>query len=327
MKSRLKDNPASISVIIPSLCHSEDIPVLSSLKKINYPSDKVEIILAIGEHPSIQRNKGAEAAKGDILYFFNKDSQPEPDVFRKAADIFSSDTNIAGIGGPDLTPVSNNYLQHLFGYALASYFAHWKMRARYSEIGKKRVSGEKELLLSNLAVRKDVFLKSDSFNKRLYPNEENELINRIIAMGYKFIHTPAIRIYRDRRKNLSGFIKQFYKYGKGRINQIFIEGISKNLPFFIPVFFLVYLLILPFIHNSPFVFVPLFLYAVSGVSDAVILSFKHKKFLIIWLPLLYFLMHISYAAGIISGICHYAAQDSSIKENPGCDIIKIKELN
>jgi succinoglycan biosynthesis protein ExoA len=316
----------SISVIIPSPEYSEDMPVLSSLSKTNYPDDKMEIIIATGNHPSVQRNKGAKAAKGDILYFFNNDSQTAPDLFLKASEIFSGDANIAGIGGPDLTPVSNNYLQHLFGYAMTSYFAHWKMRARYSEIGEKRTAGEKELLLSNLAVRKDVFLKADSFNERLYPNEENELINRIIEMGYKFIYAPEIRIYRDRRKDLPGFIKQFYKYGQGRMNQISIEGFSGNLPFLIPVLLSVYLLVLPFIYNFPAAFVPLFLYGGLGIIDAAILSFKYKKFLLIWLPFLYLLMHISYAAGAISRIRHCVACNSGIKNSQECGIVKIKEL-
>jgi hypothetical protein len=326
MNNTSADKPASISVIIPSPEYSEDMPVLSSLSKTNYPEDKMEIIIATGYHPSVQRNKGAKAAKGDILYFFNKDSRVAPDLFLKASDIFSGDANVAGIGGPDLTPVSNNYLQHLFGYAMTSYFAHWKMRARYSEIGGKRSSGEKELLLSNLAIKKDVFLKTNSFNERLYPNEENELINRIIGMGYKFIYTPDIKIYRDRRKDLPGFMKQFYKYGQGRMNQISIEGFSGNLPFLIPVLLSIYLLALPFIYNSPGALVPLFFYGALGVIDAAMLSFKYKKFLIIWLPFLYLLMHISYAAGIISGACHCVTRNNGVKNNREYSIVKIKEL-
>ena len=104
------------------------------------------------------------------MYFFNIDAQIDPDIFNKAANIINSDIKIAGAGGPDLTPPDNSRIQHLFGYAMSSYFAHWKMRARYCPAGRQRVSDEKELLLSNMAIRKDVFLKLSCFNEKLYPN-------------------------------------------------------------------------------------------------------------------------------------------------------------
>ena len=239
----------SISVIIPACSDSENLPVLFSLKNVDYPKDKVEIILSIGLWPSAQRNSATKIAKGDILYFFNKDAQPESDIFKKAVSILNSGEEIAGVGGPDLTPSDNNYIQHLLGYAMSSYFTHWKMRARYAQIGKQRISDEKELLLSNLAIKKSVFLASGGFDEKLYPNEENEIINRITKKGYKFVYSPDIKIYRDRRKTLSGFVKQFYRYGQGRMKQIFIEGGIKNLQFLIPLVFLVYLLALIFIKK------------------------------------------------------------------------------
>ena len=146
---------STISVIIPASSNSEDLPVLSSLKNIDYPEDKIEIILAIGKIPSVQRNHAVRMAKGDILYFFNRDACAEPDIFKKVVNLINGDKKIAGVGGPDLIPADNSYIQHLFGYAMGSYFAHWRMRARYSQVGKERISDEKELLLSNMAIKKD----------------------------------------------------------------------------------------------------------------------------------------------------------------------------
>lgn len=270
----------TISIVIPVKSDSVDLKILKYIESIGYPKDKIEIILAVGKHPSAQRNEAAKIAKGDILYFFNSDAQIESDIFKKAADIINSDVKIAGAGGPDLTPPDNNYMQHLFGYAMGSYFAHWKMRARYSRIGAQRISDEKELLLSNMAIRKDIFLKSELFNEKLYPNEENELINRINGMGYKFIYSPELKIYRDRRKTLPAFIRQFYRYGHGRMDQIFIEGVLKNQQFFIPLFLPGYLFVLFFLKGFLIKFVPLFLYVFFSMADAFYLSIKNKKNLV-----------------------------------------------
>ena len=294
----------TISIIIPAERDKKELPVLRCLSEINYPKDKLEVVVVRGNCPPAQRNKAVQEAKGDILCFFNSDSQLEPDMFNKIVDVMGRGRGIAGVGGPDLTPADNSYIQRTFGYAMGSYFAHWKMRARYVSIGKERFSSENELLLSNLAVRRDVFLKAGGFNERLYPNEENELINRISKMGYKFVYHPDVKVYRDRRKTLSAFMKQFYRYGRGRMDQIFIEGISRNLHFFIPLFFLVYLVILPFTKESLGFFVLLFAYIFFAVIDAIHLSLKNRRNLAFVLPVVYLIVHVSYGAGILAAICN-----------------------
>jgi GT2 family glycosyltransferase len=292
----------TISVIIPSESDSPDLNILKCIGAAHYPKDKIEVILAVGKQPSIQRNEAAKIAKGDILYFFNKDAMIEPDIFRKAADIINGDIRTAGAGGPDLTPPGNNYAQHLFGYAMSSYFAHWKMSARYSRLGALRASDEKELLLSNLAVRKDVFLKAGLFNERLYPNEENELINRIIKMGYKFIYSPELKIYRDRRKTPAEFAGQFHRYGRGRMEQVFLEKGSEN-PQFIALFFLPLCFLVIFFMNGFWVkFILLFLYMFLGMADAFRLSVRNKKNMVFILPGLYFIMHTAYYTGMWSAV-------------------------
>lgn len=315
---------STISVIIPVSSNLEDLPVLSSLKSIDYPKVKIEIILAIGKMPSVQRNHAVRMAKGDILYFFNRDGRVEPDIFKKVVNVINGERKIVGVGGPDITPADNNYMQHLFGYAMGSYFAHWKMRARYWPVGVERYTDEKELLLSNIAIKKDIFLKLNGFNEKLYPNEENELISRITKLGYKFIYSPDIKIYRDRRKTLFMLARQFYRYGQGRMNQVFIEGVLKNFQFFMPIFLLIYLLILPFVGNFWISFVPLFMYIILGIMDAAYLSFKNKKNLILQLPIIYMIMHISYALGMIGRLLLILAKTKYSRNN--YKEVKVKKI-
>lgn len=314
-----------ISVIIPSCSNSEDSCALSILKKVDYPEDKIEVFLSIGNWPPAQRNEAAKLSKGDILYFCNKDSCIESDVFKKLVTIFKKDRKAAGVGGPDLTPSNNNHIQHLFGYAMGSYFAHWKMRARYSQVGKERLSDERELLLSNLAVRRDIYLEVGGFNDNLYPNEENELINRISKMGYHFIYSPEVKIYRDRRKTIAGFIKQFHRYGRGRMRQVLIEGVHGDLHFFLPIFLLGYFLFLPFIRGNWLVLIPLFIYVAFALIDAAYISFKNKKPLVLELPLIYIIMHISYGTGMLMGLFKISSPKKRRREAGDCKVIEIQK--
>lgn len=292
----------TISVIIPVRLNIKVPSALDNLRQIDYPKDKMEIFSVSGFNPSGQRNAAAKIAKGEILYFLNSNAQSGIDIFRGAMDIFSKDETVAGVGGPDIIPKDSSFMQCLFDYAMGSYFAHWKMRARYSQIGDKRISDEKELILSNLAIRKDIYLKAKGFNETIYPNEENELITRIIKMGYKFIYNPELVVHRKRRSNIASFIRQFYRYGKGRSKQVFVEGTLKNLYFFMPSFLSIYIILLPFLRKDPVIFIPLYIYMSLAMIDAIYISFKNRKLLVFLLPFIYMTMHISYGAGMLSGI-------------------------
>lgn len=316
----------TISVIIPAESVCSSAPVLDYLKRVDYPQENIEIIMSIGNWPSAQRNQAARLAKGDILYFFNRDTQLQPDVFKKMVSIINRGTKIAGVGGVDITPQANSYIQHLFGYAMGSYFAHWKMRARYVQVGKEKVACENELLLSNMAIKRSVFLEAGGFNEGLYPNEENELINRVSKMGYEFIYSPDIKIYRDRRRDIFKFIRQFYSYGQGRLNQVNIEGVSGNLQFLIPLFFLLYVSSLFFAGNSRIVFIPFIIYIVLAAIDSTYLSLKNKKNLMI-LPAIYLVMHFSYACGFLAGIYkNITKRKPSVSPKINYKIIYIKEI-
>jgi len=292
----------TISIIIPVKPGNSNPSVLDHLKAVDYPKDNIEIIVVSGNNPSLQRNKAVQIAKGEILYFLNSDAQVPPDIFSKIDDIFNKRGDIAGVGGPDLTPADNDRLQYLFGLAMSSFFAHWKMRARYSQIGKERLGDERQLLLSNLAMKKEAFLGCSGFNETLYPNEENELIDRMIDSGYRFLYSPRVKIYRSRRKTLPLFVRQFYRYGRGRMRQIFIEGVKRNLVFFLPVLFLVYLILLPFLKPFTFYLVPLSIYIAFSLGDTLYFFYKNRTAIIFFLPFIYIIMHLCYAAGMVSSL-------------------------
>jgi hypothetical protein len=151
------------------------------------------------------------------------------------------------------------------------------------------------------------------------------LINRISEMGYRFIYSPDIKIYRDRRKNILAFMRQFYRYGGGRMDQIFIEGCLKNAHFFTPILFLAYILSIAFLREALFL-LPAFIYGILAVIDAAYLSFKNKENLIFILPFLYLAMHVSYAAGMAGKLLFRFARFNREMPFDNISIKYIKEL-
>lgn len=287
------------SIIIP-VKPGGQVRALEALRGINYPAELVEIIVSEGNHPSTQRNRAASYANGERLYFLDDDSIINPD-FLKIADTCFVDPQVAAVGGPSLTPVTDTLFQQAFGASLSSLIGGGSVRNRYRKFGSPRNSRENELILCNLGFRRQLFLQYGGLNELLYPNEENELMDRIIQGGWKLVHHPALAVTRSQRRSYQSFVKQLFTYGRGRGEQTVISG-RINPVSLVPSLFILYLLLIPAIDN-PVYTIPLLCYAGAVTLTALLESLKRRI-----LPLFPLLMlviptlHLTYGAGMFLGL-------------------------
>ncbi len=94
----------------------------------------------------------------------------------------------------------------------------FKMAARYKSIGRVRETDEKELILCNLSVRRDIFLQENGLNEACI-RMRDRFINRLTRKGYRFLYDPDAVIYRSRRTRIRDFLAQFLRYSRGRTEQ------------------------------------------------------------------------------------------------------------
>ena len=276
------------------------VAALESLRQIATPFSQFEVLITEGCSPSRQRNAAVNEALGDIIFFLDDDSHVAPDCLSLVARTME-DQSIAVVGGPSLTPPDNSLLQQLFGSALSSLFGAGGVRNRYRSCGMTRETTDKELILCNLAIRREVFLATGGFDERLYPNEENELLDRIRATGQKLAHVPELAIHRSQRRTLRLFIRQMFSYGRGRAQQTLIAG-PGTIVGFAPLLFLCYLILLPIVPFAYIQLVPLFAYLALDIIftvAAVITSRALSHFLLLFL---FPLMHICNGLGLLSGL-------------------------
>jgi hypothetical protein len=181
------------------------------------------------------------------------------------------------------------------------------------------------LILCNLAIRRIIFLETGGLDERLYPNEENELLDRIQSSGKKLVHVPHMAIHRSQRRSLRLFIRQMFSYGRGRAQQTLIAG-SGSFVGFVPLFFLVYLALLPFVLSSTLFCIPLYLYAVLDICFT-ISAFISSGFATAGLLLFLFpLMHISNGYGLLFGfVCGKKGTSSTSAEQEIC-VRRLKEF-
>ena len=288
-----------ITVVMPVALHEDCKRSVAQLKKVDYPAEKIEVIVVKGNRPCIQRNKAAFAAKGDIIYFLDNDSVVDKGNFKKIAKYYK-DTKLASVGGPALGHDTDSTKQKAFCLLLSSFFSSLSMASRFGKRGKVRKTDEKELILCNMSMRKKVFTGVGGLNEILYPNEENELVNRL-NKKYDLIYDPDIVIYRSHRDKLLKFARQLWKEGWGRTRHFLLHPNFFNPLFILPGLFVLYLISLPFVPLFFYAY-PFYLYLIwvfMGSIDAAIRG-KSVKYFFLCIPL-FFVFHISYGIGTLTG--------------------------
>jgi succinoglycan biosynthesis protein ExoA len=240
----------SATVIIAARPGPAEIKAVAAARQLDYPAEFLEIIVARGRQPSVQRNTALRAARGELVYFLDDDSVAPSGNLRRAAGHFS-DAKVQMAGGPNLCPPDAPALEQVFSLVLGSWIAFGPSRARYTPVGTLRDSSEKELILCNLVARRATLLELGGFNEKLYPNEENALMDDIQKRGGRVLYDPGLTVHRRPRSTLKSFAKMLMTYGRGRAEQFRLNPTFGSTLNFVPPFFCVYLLSLVILEFLP----------------------------------------------------------------------------
>lgn len=304
------------TIIIPHRVGENIEKTLEGVYLSNYPKENIEIFQAEGTHPTVQRNECIKQSSGDIVYFIDNDSIVSADNIKEANVIFESDEKIAIVGGPAIHKVSS-LIEMYIDKCMRAYYAVGPIANRYRfDNNDVKEGSDRDVILCNLFVRRNVLFEAGLFNEDLYPNEENALIDKILSLGYKLIYNPKIIVQRPPRANLKAYIKMLLNYGRGRFEQLFRDFNAKNLIFILPSLFSNYILLTPVVfciyHFSKlnilkFYFLPLLVYIIMTFFAGVVYSLSDKGFIskirgIFIYPFMFFITHFFYGLGFFYGI-------------------------
>ncbi len=286
--------------MITVVCAVRDLGEESAVLKNIGDNRPGQVVLVEGRSPSYQRNAGVKEASGSIIYYIDDDSVLPPGIIAAAEKYLAANPSCAVLGGPELVPAADTPLQRSFGAVFASPFAAGKSCNRYRRHGAVRETSEKEMILCNMFVRKEVFEELNGFNESLYPNEENEFLARVAERGLKIVHDPALFILRSKRKDYPGFIRQCFNYGRGRAEQASLSFSLNDLVNFVPAFFVIYLASEAAIGGMGLL--PMALYAAADAFFSVRAGIEYKDGVLGAMCFLdFFILHVSYGIGTLAG--------------------------
>lgn len=191
--------------------------------------------------PALKRSLSARNAAGSILVFIDDDAYPERD-FLDVLDADFANEEIVAIGGPAVTPASDGFWERVSGAVFLSPLAGG-FPERYVPRGSKRWVDDWPSV--NLSVRKAAFVDVGGFDSEYWPGEDTKFcLDLVQKTGRKILYDPCLVAYHHRRRGLGSHLRQVCGYGlhRGFFARRFPET-SRKLKFFLPSFFLLYLLI------------------------------------------------------------------------------------
>lgn len=266
---------------------------------LDYP--KTRVIPTGHVPPSEKRDIGARYATGEVLAFIDDDAYPAQGWLTHAIKHFGND-NVAGVGGPAVTPPDDNFMQKAGGYVLSSFIGGGSYTYRYTP---KKLIEVDDYPTCNLLVRKSTFIEVGGFDTCYWPGEDTKLCLDITRkQNKKIIYEPEALVYHHRRALFKPHLKQIWSYAvhRGFFSKKFPET-SFRISYFLPTLFVFWLgagliaaMFSPFVKFLYLVSVLIYLFAIM------ITGMKTGNFLMsITVALGIITTHIVYGIGFVFG--------------------------
>jgi mycofactocin system glycosyltransferase len=233
-----------VSIIIPVRNRPDDIHAcLQSLKNLNYPYDKYEVIvvddastdqtadvvcrfpvrlIGLKQHKqaSYCRNLAAHHARGDILAFIDSDCLAGSAWLRELVPAFK-DSQLGACGGAVDSYFSKNGLDHYEKVKSSLNVSSWFKRSQKN-------NPFFYLPTCNLLVRRQLFLELGGFKEELVVGEDVDLCWRIQKMGYQIEYRPEGQVLHKHRNKVFSFCRRRFEYGTSEplLNKLHPEKIK-----------------------------------------------------------------------------------------------------
>ncbi|MGO5442950.1 glycosyltransferase family 2 protein [Faecalimonas sp. LCP19S3_D12] len=319
-----------ISVCVVAYNEERALPdLLECIKSQDYPHDKIEVVLIdsmsddttktimkrfsdenkdfkniqVLDNPGKKQAMGWNVAiknyRGDAILRVDAHASIPFDFVRKNVEVLESGEFVSGGIRPNIIQEKTSWKETLllaessmFGSSAASY-----RRSEKKSYVKSVFHG---------AYKREVFDNVGGFDEQLGRTEDNEIHYRIRKAGYKICYSPDIISYQHTRSTLKGMLKQ--KYGNGYWVALTLKVCPGCLSFyhFVPLCFVIGIIGVSILKAIGY---PFFSYLMWGMYwlCAVLMSFiavkgQKKNLYQLSLPILFFLLHVSYGIGSLVGM-------------------------
>ena len=321
-----------VSFLIPVLNEEKTLAQsLDSLLTVEYPAEKMEILLALGsskdntrtiaeeyakkhanirllENPtgntSIGRNICIQHATGEMLMNYSGHVITEKNLLKElAVRLKDLPDDVVAVGCSNLSPGKQNFVGEVSGAAFLSFMGGRSFFSQNAVFPEERYTDH----LSFSCYRKEAVEKVGGFDPVFWCGQDYELDIRLRKAGYKILYTPKTKVYHFKRDSVKSLWRQMYRYGIARAKMV--KKHPDTLKFFHllgPGFILggVLVVILTILQILPLWLIPCLILAYLVMSLVSTLQITRKPSVVVSSVLFYLLIHVGYGAGFLRGIVY-----------------------
>ncbi len=219
-----------VSIIIPVMNRADELRrCLTSLTQLNYPQEKLQIIVVddgssddspdvarefgsllvpsggTGRGPAAARNVGASMATGEILAFIDSDCSASGNWLCELIAAFN-DSAMAAVGG------------QVDGMCAESAVDRYEAVMSSLSLGSRERSGNLGtdtfyLPSCNLLVRSSAFRQASGFDDSMHVGEDVDLTWRLRDQGWTICYLPTGNVLHEHRSSVRSFMSRRFDYG------------------------------------------------------------------------------------------------------------------
>jgi cellulose synthase/poly-beta-1,6-N-acetylglucosamine synthase-like glycosyltransferase len=327
-----KNTEPTVSFIMPLLNEEKTIQqCLNSLFSLEYPTEKIQIVIAKGpsrdntnslleeytkkytniilvENPTgntaIGRNICMKHATGEMVMNYSGHVIAEKNLLRElAVKLHNLPADVAAVGCSNLSPGKQNFVGEVSGAAFLSFMGGRNFFSQNAVFPEERYTDH----LSFSCYRKETVDKVGGFDPAFWCGQDYELDIRLRNAGYKILYTPKTRVYHFKRDSVRSLWRQMYRYGIARAKMV--KKHPDTLKFFHllgPGFIIGSLLViaLTLLRWLPVWMLPCLIIAYVLMSFVSTLQITRKPSVVVSSVLFYLLIHVGYGAGFLRGIAY-----------------------
>ena len=274
------------------------------IKSFQEKYDNIQLIDNLEQIVSTGFNRALSLAKGDIIIRVDGHSEIDKQFLQNCL-LSLKETRADCVGGP-ARHISKGIVGQTIVLAQSSLFGVGGVSFR-----KNIELGQYVDTLAFGAYKREVFEKIGGYDEELVRNQDDEFNFRLIQNGGKIWLDPSIKSSYTPRSSFLGLFKQYFQYGFYKVHVMQKRKGFASWRHLVPGLFVSSLLlsfILYIVNGNPFslklILIP---YVISSLGFTLGSFFKSPKDVvsILLLPLTFFILHISYGLGFLTGLVNF----------------------
>ncbi|MEK6744929.1 MAG: glycosyltransferase family 9 protein [Nitrospirota bacterium] len=191
-----------------------DVPISPPADLVDHPRIRIvvtgDLTIAAKRNLAIRRYRDA-----DYYALIDSDAYPDAKWLANGISFLEKKRDIWALGGPNITPPGEPFLQRIVGNARRSFLVSGPLHFARNRSSSRDCTN---LHSCNLILPRIVFETVGGFDESLYSGEDRDLCHRILAAGKRIYFNQDVVVYHHNRRFGKPFNNQCLAYGHGSIS-------------------------------------------------------------------------------------------------------------